>query len=209
VRLLARLRARPAEPDSPGATLGFTDVLFAYVVGATLTASTAEDLSAASTAQLVLAGVVTLTSYVGYRNSAHRGRYRLRPFVNVPFWQLVVDVTLIYLYLLLTVRLDDPGAPSALPEAILLVVIALLYVMWDALAWALGRHPRYAEHPPLPDTWQRTQASVALCLLTLAVLIGVLVTQPRTTATVVAVDAALTLLIVAYRITKELVRDGA
>src|ERR1022692_556369 len=93
----------PYKVDRSKVGLGFVEVLFALVVGKIL-----EPISWHVTSvipwpgrvQLILAAVVTLTSWIGYHNSINRPQFKIT-FVNWPLAQFVIDFLLVADYWLL------------------------------------------------------------------------------------------------------------
>lgn len=202
--MVAGIRRQPVK-DELAVNLGFVDVLFAIVVGKIIDLSLAPSLPGAAIAQLVLAATVTLTSYIGYRNSLNRPRFLIRPFVNVPFWQFVVDVALVYVYVQLATSAEVSGkSPSAMPELRALFVISILYVVWDGLAALIRISPRYEDRPLARANWYRALVSIGFVAGVAILSVWPAETQLDADA-VLAVDAAATALVVAYRIAKELV----
>lgn len=80
---------RPPELDPRHVGLTFVDVLFALVMQQVIMPfAVAPRPPAAGVTQLVLAGVLTITSWIGYHSSWNRPRYFIR-FPNLPLWQFV------------------------------------------------------------------------------------------------------------------------
>lgn len=73
---------------------------------------------------------------------------------------------------------------------------------------AAGATPKYAEHRRGGGPPGRAGGQVA-CVIILVVLAPVLLTRPRTTASVASVDVVLTLLMIGYRLAKEVTPDRA
>lgn len=208
-RLFIRSARRPEEdPSSTG--LGFVDILFGVVVAKALDLSLSADLTTAGKAHLILAALVTVTSWVGYHNSRNRSRFLLRPFTNIPFWHFAIDVALVGAYWLLVVSFDGRNSaqgaevvPDARPESYILAGIFALYLAWDALALWMQRSPRYSTVPMPAVVPARRVATVAGVAIMAVVALSAWLVHPTSTGAVVAWDAGLGALVLAYRVLKE------
>ncbi|HEV2890804.1 MAG TPA: hypothetical protein VGX28_10565 [Frankiaceae bacterium] len=188
--------------DREKTRLGFVDVLFAIAVGKTLELTTQPKMSAAGLAQLLVAGITTLLSYVGYRNSSSRTDQEMDPLRNGPFYHFVIDVFLVYLYFLLAASSESPGeSPTATDEAVLIALVFLAYVAWDALALWMRRSGRL-EGGVTPSSVRRMKVSVWCFAASGVVLAAVWIREPDTRNSVVLVDAVLLVLALAYRVLK-------
>ena len=203
----------PRQPleDETRTGVNFVDVLFAIVVGKILDLSVHEGVvPLAGKSQLVLAAFVTVTSWVGYHNSLNRAGYFMRPFSNLPFWQFSIDILLVYVYFLLAVTAEHPRAAAksgaggdARPEAILVAVMFVLYVLWDAIAFAMRKSALYERRPITRDVQARRLVSLLGAVVTIITATTVVALQPHSTASVITVDAVLLVTTVLYRLAKE------
>jgi hypothetical protein len=167
---------------------GFVDVLYALVASSILTVvvNHREMLGAAGDAHLALAGLVVVTSWVGYHNSADRLQ-ECKKLLSIGFAQLAVDLLLLSGYAALVVTTDNQGGwgQSALPQTILLSLVFLGFVAWDLLSRGGG--------------WNHLTATSATFLgVMLAVLVVVLVWRPDGPA-VIAADCVLAAVVIVYR----------
>ncbi len=147
---------RTADLDKKDTGLRFTDVLFGFVFKEIFFRladwnSIDGDGAPIVKAHLVLAAVVTMSSYVGFRKSLSRADYKLK-FFNLPMIRFVVDQMMVVLYFVLATRTpDDPELLSGeyagnWPRDSIGIVLAImvLYVAWDALS-ALMASAGYVE----------------------------------------------------------------
>jgi hypothetical protein len=199
---------RPPKKDDRDTGVTFVDVLFALVVGKILSSSVGEPLSGASIGHLAVGAVLTITSWVGYHNSANRTQYFLR-FWNLPIWLFLIDIALVYVYWLVpavTVQQAVNGQfppPEAVRVTVLVTVSAGLYVLWDFVALRIRKSAKYGERPEHHDIPARRYASLAYFAATLIVLGIVHCSEPHTTTTVIGVDVILIVLLLGYRTLKE------
>lgn len=227
-----------ADPRIDDATVGinFVDVLFAIVIGFALTPiDDWRDVPTAGWWHLAVAATLTLTSWVGYHNSANRLRFVIG-FPNLPLLQFLLDIVMVVVYGLTVFSAEAtpgvPGAPvepSARPEAFLVLLAFVLYALWDGVgvlirgapayraAWdrALARRtdldlePMRARDDPADRRRRRvTVVGIALAAAVYVWATSVDGTDPAPSVAAVAlVDAALIVLLVAYRMAKEVVAE--
>lgn len=202
-------QGRPPQLDPRQVGLTFVDVLFALVMGQVIMPfAVATKPPAAGVAQLVLAGVLTITSWVGYHSSWNRPRWFIR-FPNLPLWQFLVDVLLVIDYWLLAASVQGtPGAWSSratpIPACVLVAVAFGLYVVWDWLAKRIRKDLRYAEAPQSHDDPRRRVVTLVCFAVSVVILIVFVVIQMHSGAATVAVVVGLTVLTVLYRVLKDL-----
>jgi hypothetical protein len=199
--------------------ISFIDVLFALVVGQTLEPLVAWDiLPGVAFAHMGVAFVLTVASWIGYHNSINRPHYVIG-FINWPLWQFAVDVALVIVYWLTATYIEGPhpfGAeevvrlPSLRPEAVLVAVSFVLYFIWDLITWSMRRSPtKYALFSPNNDT-PRRRTVTRICLILAAGIAWVAVCgNPRSTFWISFWDGALILLLIGYRIAKEIIGGRA
>jgi hypothetical protein len=146
----AKGQRRSTQRKSDPLRLAFVEMLFA--LAASQVAIHFADLVAArgtliakvpAAAHLVVALVLIAASWVGWRQSKSRGmKVRVKHVVSYPFIGLLLDVLLVVLYYVVVRRVEvrdgDRGpaliAPSAAPEAFWILVVFLVYVVWDFVA---------------------------------------------------------------------------
>jgi hypothetical protein len=210
-------RRKPKE-DKRLVGISFVDVLFALVIARVLEPfSNFSQLAAVGVAQLVLAGVLTLVSWIGYHNSWNRPRYFIR-FPNLPLVQFVIDVWLVVMYWLSAVYAEDsvpgvcegrvPGVcrqASALPEASFVTICFLLYMAWDWVGLLIRKDPQYelrTQDKDVPGRRKVTGWCFFFCFLILAY---AFLASPSSTMQVIVLDGLLLAVVVGFRFWKEYV----
>jgi hypothetical protein len=188
----------------------FVDVLFALVVGRILESATdAGSLPAPAVSHLLVATVLTVFSWIGYHNSTYRPQYPIR-FINLPFWQFLIDILLVGLYWLAATtaeyipeggRLNSPT--SARSEVLIVTASFVLYAVWDEVSRRINRSPNYLDDDESSERTRRRRVTWIFGLAVVAVLILTLLWQPRAGSAVVALDAVLIVLLLLYRIAKD------
>lgn len=190
--------------------IGFVDVLFGLVIAAVL--QPFGDVGKVPTVgryQLVLAGVLTVTSWIGYHNSWNRPRYFIL-FPNLPLFQFLIDVALVVVYFLTAIT--APGATPGVSREASVVIVSIfvaisfvLYALWDVVAYRMRKDARYERRSLGNDVPARRKVSYVFAILTAAIAVGVAVAGPDSTAAIVRIETLLMVLIVAYRFLKEYV----
>lgn len=169
----------PVYRDSARIGTVFIDVLFGAVVAKALDLSTSPNgVPAAGRAQLVLAMVVTITSWLGYHNSSGRNSYRIM-FFNLPLLQFVIEISHLLIYWLLVTTSAQwqggrhlPVNKTAIPETVLVAVVFVLFCAWDFTALAMRRSDKYAEMKVDDDKPRRR--GVTLCYTVLVVFLAII-----------------------------------
>ena len=217
-----RRRVRQITPklDERSVGIGFVDVLFALVMGQILASVNWNVLHSADwaglfsrphphIANLLVATVVTLASWIGYHNSVNRPRFKIR-FINWPLLQFVVDIVLVLDYwLLATLAGGSAGVPPSSRLTAFLVFLAfLLYCFWDLISFLIGRQRKYQEliQPP-EDRWPgynlRRNATTWLCALLILIAWQVDAHINESTASIYLLDIAIIGVVVGFRIAKD------
>jgi hypothetical protein len=200
-------RRKPKE-DKRLVGLTFVEVLFALVIARVLEPfANAGAIPAAGRAQLALAGLVTLASWIGYHNSWNRPRYFIR-FPNVPLFQFLTDVSLVCVYWLTAVMAEGVSPNtfdhvSARPETALITISFGLYVLWDLLALRIRNDEQYTLRPREQDVPARRRVTLGCLFIALMTSIIVWSWNPSTSKTVIGVDSWLIALVVLFRFWKE------
>ena len=201
-------RPRPTEVDERLVGLSFIEVLFAIVVARALDPlAEYPKLPGPGLSHLAVAGVLTIASWIGYHNSWNRPRYFIR-FANLPLWQFVVDVALVVTYWLTALWAEGSGTElgevtSARPEAVLVAASFVLYLAWDRIALAIRNSDLYDKRSKEKDVPPRRHVTEAFAAAA-AVFGGVVFCiDPSNDGMIVAIDAALILLILGFRVAKE------
>lgn len=204
-------RRRP-EQDPRAVGITFVDVLFALVVAEILEPLRRfDDLPVAGVVHLGLAGVLVLTSWIGYHNSWNRPSYFIR-FPNWPLAQFLIDVALVVVYWLMAVNAEGvaPQAttpPSAAPEAVLVACSFVLYACWDWVGVRIRMSDAYLHRPLAKDAPKRRRVTQVCAGLSLVVAGATFVLNPDSGTSVILVDSMLGVLLIGYRFAKEYVTD--
>jgi hypothetical protein len=150
------LRKEPKiEPSSTG--VSFVSILFALVVGAIMLSLQnwvkwpgSHSLPAAKVMHLVVALIITLTSWIGYHISQNRSRFEIR-FVNIELVKFILDILMVGSYFILAAySVRDPVTSRA--ETLLVAVAFALYVLWDLTSWYQRRN---RSKNPYKREWDR------------------------------------------------------
>jgi len=201
---------RPPHKDRGAVGISFVDVLFALVIAEILAPLRYFDaIPGYGLAHLAVAATLTLTSWVGYHNSHNRPQYLIR-FPNKPLAQFVLDIAMVVAYWLaaVTAEVNIEGgaipAPSAAAETWAVAASFGLYVVWDFVARQIRHDERYRARPASYDVPRRRGATM-ICAALVAVIAGVVyVTNPDTARAVYLVDAVLIVLLIGFRLLKEM-----
>ncbi len=204
-----RHRQRPTEIDETRVGLSFIEVLFALVVARALDPlADFSKIPVVGLSHLAVAFILTVTSWIGYHNSWNRPRYFIR-FANWPLWQFAIDVLLVVTYWFTAVSAEGTGTGlgrhvSARPEVLCVAISFILYVLWDAVGYAIRQSDLYAKSPESRDVPRRRYVTMACAAM--AVILGVCVwlSDPGSKAAIVAIDVVLVVLVLVFRFTKEL-----
>jgi hypothetical protein len=155
---LRRVWSPPAELSTKDTGLRFTDVLFGFVIrDIFVRLQQWNTLDAAIRWQSIVAALLVLGSWIGFRRSVNRTDYEVK-FVNLPLLRFVLDQAMIVLYF----RLSSLSGPSdkrpARPSAVHLargtawnlLLIFGLYLLWDLLGlWMVFAKDRTKRERPL------------------------------------------------------------
>lgn len=197
----------PAVDDS-SVGITFVGVLFALVIGEVFTGlRDLRSIAPASWGHLVVAIILTLTSWIGYHNSVNRPRYLIR-FPNLPLLQFVLDIGMVVTYWLaaVTVELRTPAGaidPDATPEAKCVAAAFVLYVLWDWVGLRIRHNLEYKRRPLGKDQPARRHVTWIAAAIAVAGWVLVEFLDPRTTVGVLVVDGLLVALLIGFRLAKE------
>lgn len=223
------MRITRRTPNDTG--LRFTDVLFGFALREiVLRLVKFDDLTTATRIHLALAAVVILGSYIGFRNSQKRGKFKLR-FFNLAVVRFALDQSMVFLYFWLalyfstdrdpvTGELQLPSSEHLLQfDARTISAIFVLYLLWDLTSQWMARSGKYFtmkggdQSPPTADT--RLEAKPFRTVITaggLAAAVAILAVsefaEPRGDAATWWIGA-LILVAVAYRVLKDGLRDAS
>lgn len=187
----------------------FLDLLFGFVVADIFQQAVSSGFSGARTAQLILAGVVTITSWLGYHQSRGRTPFRLEYF-NLPMLQFTVHLGLIVVFFRLAERSEPIGptrSATAVPESILVVVTFALYTTWETSSKVVWRTRRYLDALPRTPKWDALRAdpevhitpTAVFTVVAVAFTAAIWIFDPRGSSTVVAVDCIWLVFVVGHR----------
>jgi len=167
VSLAFKFSEGPYYAEDPNDTgLRFTDVLFGFALReVVLRLVRWVDLTNAARVHLVLATVVILGSYIGFRNSQKRGKFKLR-FFNLAVLRFGLDQAMVFLYFLLALSFPVDSTEANLPDAndllrfdarVVLAIFAL-YFLWDLVSHGMAGSGMYftakcdpSAAPPISD----------------------------------------------------------
>lgn len=148
----------PAELSKKDTGLRFTDVLFGFVIREIFVRLQQwNTLDWAIRCQLIVAGLLVLGSWIGFRRSVNRTDYEVK-FVNLPLLRFVLDQAMIVLYFRLSSLSGPSDKPPAHPSAVHLargtawnlLVIFGLYLLWDLLGlWMVFAKDRTKTPAPI------------------------------------------------------------
>jgi hypothetical protein len=214
--------------DESSVGISFIDVLFALVIGYAITPlATWWKIPVAGWAHLATAGVLTLTSWIGYHNSKNKPRFVIA-FFNLAFIQFVLDVAMVvvYAFIVFTAEGITPGArtdAAVFPEAILVFISFVLYVAWDQVGVLIKKSDTYRtawnhsnRAAQLGAFKEHDWTSIKRCAVTrIAMLISLVaaivafmidkaLARPSR-ATVIGVNVALCTILLLFRVFKEAV----
>jgi len=124
----------PASESDSGLT--FTDILFGFVISAIFVRlQNWGSLDGFVRWQLLTSVVIVLGSWIGFRQSANRSKYKLK-FFNLPLFRFILDQIMVLLYFRIAIL--TPTHPTELDPAHLadstlevLFFIFALYLLWD------------------------------------------------------------------------------
>ncbi|MEJ7765399.1 MAG: hypothetical protein WKF86_07875 [Acidimicrobiales bacterium] len=171
--------------------------------------------------RLILAAVVVLGSYVGYRNSRKRADYKVR-FVNLPLLRFVLDQTMVFAYFRMAIATQDvdlattPAAPTSwgTPETLaridsaMVALIVCCYLAWDMLGHAMAQRTdaeRRHRYPQITADWVRTAMTAGL-LAAAAVALAWAHFTGLTSRQVLVLQGLAIVSVVAYRTAKDQLR---
>lgn len=196
------------DKDDKEVGINFVDILFALVIGEALLAlNRALQMPAAGVAHLVFAAVLTITSWIGY----HRSRHRYTGIINfdvrrasnlLPLAKFFLDIVLVVLYWV-AVQTTEWGfsakgqSPSWRWTTMIAASVFAAYVLWDLVAWLSDGAARG------PYRNGRRMVSVVFFVVTLIVLGVAAWWSPSGNYEVALIDWLLVLVVLAYRIAKD------
>ena len=224
--------------DRASIGISFVDILFALVVGQALkpVGDWASDphlhrLPSQSALAIAVALVLTITSWVGYHNSAKRAHFRLE-FVNVEIVKFCLEILMVIVYYVVASNASR-ATPSLGFETGLIAIAFGLYILWDLAGayqrrrkstwWTAGTdNPYYTEwervkaaperHDVLGEdkwrwtNWARFWVTVGATVAagSLYAIVQVWFAGRNNTTTAIVVNSALFVILLTYRVVKEL-----
>jgi hypothetical protein len=137
--LLRIATSPPAEVSKADTGLRFTDILFGFVARELfLRLQNWRDLSGFVRWQLIMATVLVLGSWIGFRRSLNRTGYEVK-FFNLPFWRFLLDQAMVFLYFYVAVLTStDPHASVSSTGLLHATATALFVIFGLYLAWDFG-----------------------------------------------------------------------
>ena len=215
--------ARDPEIDPTTSGITFVDILFALAVGLVLApfapwaiSHKEHSIPGPVLANLGVALILILTSFIGYHNSENRPRFKVR-FVNISLWKFVLDIAMVILYFLFAAYASvDP--PKTKRLCLFLLLVAVLYLLWDLAGWYEKWKPGYkaawsaAQHndqrPDIVTDWVPTDRwrivpTLLLAIASAVLLLVVTLTVRPTNTDLYLLDGLMVCVLVAYRIAKD------
>ena len=113
--------------------------------------------------------VLTMGSWIGYHTSANRPKYAIK-FVNYPFIQFVLDVSMVIAYWLTAATTPLPSSSGLAPtagatsESLLVAISFILYILWDRVSKIMQERPNYPSLQPKPYDHGRRVITVFFAL---------------------------------------------
>jgi hypothetical protein len=199
------------EVDDRLTGINFIEVLFALVVARTLEPiAQYQSIPAVGWSHLVVAGVLTIASWIGYHNSQNRPRsfIRFRRPLS-PLWQFGIDVALVVVYWLTAISAEGTGSElghsaSARPETLLVAAAFLLYCAWDEVGLMIRRDRLFGRRLIENDNPARRKVTRLFALATVAIAIAVWILDPRSSTWIVVVDGILVIpILIGFRVAKD------
>ena len=205
------LRQITPKRDDASVGIGFVDVLFALVIGQALLSVTWRDvhrISGTKAADLLVAVVVTLTSWIGYHNSLNRPKFKIR-FINWPLTQFILDILMVFVYWLLV---TSSGLARSIhhPDGVtagLVLAAFVLYCLWDFVSNRIVRQAKYQDL--LDDRgeysgvdWFRFVTTWG-CTLACLIIWRIAVQFNTTITSTLIIDGALVVTAVVFRLLKD------
>lgn len=172
-----------------------------------------ESVSETKISHLIVAMTVTVLSWISYHQSQQYPPFLIK-FVNLPLVQFGLDIAMVVAYYAIVETSEDGIArPSAKPEAWLVLLVFVLYSLWDLVGHRWERDPAYTSiletpRPPSRKLGPRRQVTFYFTGGALLIATGSKALNFLTPIPVVATDAVLVLFLIAYRLTKQLVHTG-
>lgn len=201
---------RPPTQDKRSVGVSFVDVLFALVVANVLEPfADLDNLTGPGIVHLVLAGVLTLSSWVGYHNSLNRPSFFIR-FPNLPLFQFLLDIGMVVVYWLVastaetSVPIGNAGS-EAWPETLLVLIAFAMYVAWDLIALQIRNDSQYFLRPKREDEPLRRRVTWVCAGVALAIHLFTWAKDVDTDVAVYVVDVLLIALLIGFRLLKEYV----
>ncbi len=162
-------------------------------------------------AHLLLAMALTLLSWIGYHQSQQYPPFLIK-FLNIPFLQFLLDVLMVIAYYAVVVVAEGSDRalrPDALPEATLVLLVFVLYALWDWLGFRLFHDPEYASRLESPRDTDETigpRRAVTLAFTGLALLqfAAIWLIRPRAPGSVIVADGLIVAMLFLYRVGKQL-----
>lgn len=179
--------------------LSFVDILFALVAGKILDTLTRTDsITPVGWAHLSVAAVLMIMSWVGYHTSQARAR-DIR-FFNLPLVQFLIDVALVVLYWMAVIFVEHTSPlaqdASALPQAVIIAIVFLLYAAWDVTSWRVAGGGTYGRRRVVSVIW----LLVSMLLLALSAYTNSF--HPHNATLIIGLACGSVVLLIGYRIHK-------
>lgn len=161
---------------------------------------------AVSYSHLTLALVLIATSWVGWSRSPAAGnKLPMEHIFSVAFVVLGLDVALVVFYFIIARGVEVPSAPNAGQETFWVMIIFVLYVIWDFITKAVATDPEAPQTKFLDRVKGPFLARGWISILCAALAFGIwyFLNGVTTVRSVVATDATLVALDLFFRALKQ------
>ena len=202
--------------------VAFVAILFGVVVGLIVSELAGEirswadrgtDVRISRVTHLLVGVVLTVLSFLGYFASQNRPRHRIY-FFNLPLALFILDVLMVFdYYIVLGFTESLPGAEvvtraDARPEAILIAVTFLFYILWDVVSWRIAKDSLYQK--AICETIRnefggRRRVTITFFFVFFAAAVTISYFDPQTEVGVAWTNIFLIIFLVLYRIAKPLI----
>jgi hypothetical protein len=221
--LFRRMIFPPAQVDPADSGLRFTDILFGFVIRELFVRlQNWSSLPWFVRWQLIVATILVLGSWIGFRRSLHRPSYQLK-FFNIPLIRFALDQTMVVLYFRIAVLTPsnppanlDFGAGGLTHDTLTtLLLIFALYAIWDLLGMLMASagpdgnpiYPKINERNQMTKDRSSTNwQGFFISLVALVIIAYTLGTHPGSGFDATAAENLFisgTALLIAYRFAKE------